>query len=271
MIKKFIPLIPTRARRFSTLPLLVALLTIATGMIIFSSLYIYPQKIPGLGFIVLHGDLKQILSPVSGTIEKWLKEEGDEVNANEDVVMIFQNDDKSIKKVSSKVDGIIAEIIAYPDTAVGINQPLAIITNRGDVRSDLEVIAFVSSLDGKKIEPGMEALIDPSITNSAQEGHLIGKVKRVGKLPMSKAALLSLIKIPELAKYIRERIEAEPFVVILSLVRNHQHKTGYEWSGPGPIFALDSGIIADVSIVISKPTILSILLPSLFSPRSGDK
>jgi hypothetical protein len=253
------------------MPLLVAFLIMTTGMMVFLALYTYPQQIRGLGFLVLHGDLKQILSPVSGTIEEWLKEEGDAVKAQEDVVAILSNDDRNIKRVSSKVDGVIAEIIAYPDTSVSINQPLAIITNQGDVRNDLEVIAFVSSLDGKKIEPGMKALIDPSIIDPARQGHLKGEVKRVGKLPMSKAALLSLVKIPELAKYIRERIEAEPFVVILSLAKDSEHKTGYQWSGPGPNFLLDSGIIADIFVIIAEPTILSILLPSLFSSDLRDK
>jgi len=261
-----------RARSYSAVPLLVAFLLITVGIIIFLMLYTYPQQIKGLGLLLIHGDLKQIPSPATGTIEEWSKEEGDVVKANEEIALLLTNDNaESIKKVRSKVDGILAEILVYQNTSVMKNQALALLTNLGDVREDLEVIGFVSSLDGKKIKPGMKALIDPSIVDPRIHGHLKGRVKRVGKLPMTKSALSSLVKIPELAKYIRERIEAEPFVVVLSILRDKNHQTGYEWTGPGPNFLLDSGIIADISIIIFEPTLLSMLLPSWFLSRMGDK
>ena len=113
----------------------------------------------------------------------------------------------------------------------------------------------------------MVAEIAPSIIDQQAYGYVLGQVSGVGRLPMSKAAIKSVIKIPEVAHYIREQIKAEPFIVKLSLTPKLGSKTGYAWTGPGPSFALDSGIIADFSIIVAKKSLLARLLPSLF--RSG--
>lgn len=214
----------------------------------------------------MQGELGQILSVGTGTVEKWLKEEGEGVKKGESVVLIRDIDDPGkIHRVISGIDGEVAEILAYPNTVVVKGQTLAIVTSPGDPRRDLELVGFVSSLEGKKIQSGMDALVDPTIINPYNHGHLLASVKRVGKLPMSKVAIQSLVKIPEVAKYIKSRIDAEPFVVILSLERDEEHLTGYRWSGPGPSFLLDSGIFADIRIVYARPTILSLLWPSLLN------
>lgn len=258
-------LFPVRAKIglnvWSSLLVLVAALI---ALIVFCAVTVVPQRVHGVGLLLLKGELGQILSPRSGTLEQWLKEEGDEIKKGEPVAVLRPHDNVLITNlVHSGIDGVIAEIIAYANTAVTLGDALAIVSSLGDRRSDLELIAFVSSLEGKKLAPGMTALINPSVTNEVVHGHLRATVKRVGKLPMTKTAIQSMVKIPEVAKYIRGRIDGEPFVVVLALKRNDAHRTGYEWSGPGPSFELDSGTFADVTITYAEPSILSLLWPAM--------
>jgi hypothetical protein len=256
------------ARRF--LPRLILLLLALVAIILFCASFRIPQKVPGVGLLLLKGGLKQVLSPATGTIESFVKEEGDVIKLGDIIAYIRDHADQDVKKpIIAHTEGIIAEIIAYPDTLVAKGQAIAIMTNHGDVTKDLELIGFVSSLEGKKITRGMDALIDPSIINPHVTGHLVATVKRVGKLPMSKAAIQSVIKIPEVAHYIRDQINAEPFVVVLSLKQNESHQTGYAWTGPGPNFALDSGIIADIFIITEEASLAERLFPSIFRFRGG--
>ena len=110
----------------------------------------------------------------------------------------------------------------------------------------------------------MKANIWPSITNAQRDGALEAVVKRVGKLPTSKAAVQSLVKIPGLAKYMRNRIEGEPFLVVLSLVADQSSVTGYRWRRCRTSYELDYGVIADFDIIYDEPSILGLYYGHLF-------
>jgi hypothetical protein len=231
------------------------------GFFLLSLVMVYPEEVEGVGLLLLKGEIGQILSPDSGTLESWFKEEGDAVKKGEAVAKLI--DEQEEMTVVAANDGIIAEITAYANSRVLKGDTLAIVTSHGDVRKDLELIGFVSSLEGKKIAPGMKALVNPSVSDKYRAGSLKAIVKRVGKLPMSKASVQSLIKIPEVAKYIGSQIEAEPFVVYLSLMPDEKNITGYQWDGPGPRFTLDSGTYAEIFITYNEPTFFELLWPSI--------
>lgn len=242
----------------------IAIVSMASlGLLFFSLVITYPERVLGVGLLLLKGEIGQILSPSSGTVENWLKEEGDAVKKGEPVALLMDYEHEDMRSVISANDGVVAEIVTYANTKVSKGDTLAIITSHGDVRKDLELVGFVSSLEGKKIRPGMKAEISPSVIDEYRAGKMLATVKRVGKLPMSKASVQSLIKIPEVAKYIRSQIEAEPFVVYLSLALDPKNITGYRWTGPGPSFTLDSGTYAEIAITSAEPRLFELLWPSI--------
>jgi hypothetical protein len=251
-------------------PTLWFLAAVILSIILFFALSIYPQTINGVGLLLMQGELSQIISPVTGTVEAWYKEEGETIKTGEMLALVRHHKDlDKTMVIKSNLDGVVAEIIAYSNSIIHMGEPLAFITKHGDPQKDLMLVGFVSSLKGKMLTKGMPATIEPSLTDPLIHGQLLATVKRVGKLPMTKAALQSMLKIPEMAKYVRQRLEAEPFVVVLSLNPDSTHKTGYLWNGPGPLFLLDSGIFADFSIVYDEPSILALLWPSLKRFRLG--
>lgn len=248
--------------RYSPWPLIAVLVATLVIFVVGAATLVYPQKIPGVGILLMGGELKQIVSPVHGVVESWLVEEGDSINNGDEVALVRAADDDSLVKVNANSSGVVAEIISYAPAQIRKGQALAIVTSHGDVTRDLELVGFVSSLDGKLIQPGMKALISPSIIDVHRDGNLLGTVKRVGKLPMTKEAVLSVVKIPEIAKYIRSKIEAEPFVVVISLDYNTTNMTGYRWNGPGPTTLLDSGIFANFDVIYQETSMLSRLWSS---------
>lgn len=218
----------------------------------------------GLGILLIKGEIGQIISLDEGIIEQWRVDEGEQVDKG-DIVLTMRplSNPLELKSLSARTSGFIAEIIAYPGTHVIKGESLALITAQGDKNKDLEVVGFVSSLSGKLLKPGMNALVYPSISDKKSGSALKAVIKKVGRLPTSKKALRSLVKIPELAKYMRTRIEAEPFLVILSLLEDQSNHTGYWWQGAVPSYELDYGIIADFSIIYDEPSIMARLWPSM--------
>lgn len=264
--------IPLRtAKNIPWWPVLGALGLMLASMIIIAAFYKVPRLIRGLGILLMQGEMTQIISPKEATLDAWLVEEGSKVKAGQGLATL-RSHDASLKafNVFAPKSGLLAEIIAYPGSQVSIGQGIALLTPEGDARRHLEVLGFVSSLEGKKIKAGMQARVWPSVTSAYEHGALLALVKQVGKLPMAKAAVQSIVKIPELAKYIRNRIEAEPFLVVLSLPLDMHTPSGYRWSGAGPAFALDSGIIVDFDIIYDEPSLLGLLWPAIerFSLRS---
>jgi hypothetical protein len=230
-------------------------------LIILSYFTVIPDKVHGLGMLLFKGELDHIVCPRTGTLLQWDKEEGDVIHRGEKLATILDHKTDEMVDVISRVDGVIAEVIVFGNSFVERGQSLAVISHEGDPRHDLELTGFVSSLDGKKIEPGMMAMINPTITKQYEHGYLLARVKRVGKLPLTKAAVLSIIKIPEVADFIREQIRAEPFMVVLEPIKNEKNITGYRWTGPGPRMALDSGVFADFVITVDEERLLTKLIP----------
>jgi hypothetical protein len=242
--------------------MLLLFIVIGGSSLCFVFLYTWPEQASGIGILLLKGEIGQVLSPKDGTIERWLMEEGHEIHTGEPLLILrsYKNPFEQ-SSVMAPASGYLAEIIAYPGSTVNAGDSLALITASGDRRKDLELIGFVSSLDGKKLAPGMRAYVWPSVTDRHKDGALLAEVKRVGMLPTSKAALKSLVKIPELAKYLRNSLQGEPFLVVLTLLPDEKNVSGYAWNGPGPSFLLDYGIIADFSITYAEPSLINALLP----------
>lgn len=261
-----------RHSEMSFMPWILLLVLAAAGLVVFAALFKVPERVFGLGLALVEGELRQILSPTRGTVERFLKEEGDSIRVG-DPVAIIQIDDgeDEFKTVFAQFDGVIAEIIAYPNTVVKKGQALTLVTKGDDNLHGLEILGFVSSLEGKAIKPGMKAQVFPSITKPYVHGHIVATVKRIGKLPMSLSAVQSAIKIPEVGNYIRNKLDAEPISVTLTLEKDPTHKTGYRWSGAGPDYEIDSGMITDFAVIIDEPSLLSYLWPSFGLIKRGER
>lgn len=221
------------------------------------------KEVPGIGMILLHGALYDEKSPFDGVLSEWLVEEGDDVKKGQPLARIsVQNNPKETKTLFSNHDAEIAEILAFSGTPINQHQTIVILTPLGDVKKDLRVVGFVSSLEGKKIQPGFQAKILPTIFSPHQTGFLLGRVEKVGKLPVSKDALNAIIKIPELAKYIRSEVEAEPFLVTITIDKDEAHPSGYHWVGKGG-FGLDSGLISRIYISYQELSLLELIWPQI--------
>ena len=92
---------------------------------------------------------EKILVPVLGesiteaTVSKWLKNEGDNVDADEPIVEL--ETDKVNLEVPSPVSGVLTEINSKDGSIVGVGAVLGAVSENGGISDNLEVV--------KKIEP----------------------------------------------------------------------------------------------------------------------
>jgi len=84
----------------------------------------------------------------SGTVVRWMKEEGEPVRAGEPVVEVMS--EKVSFEVTSPVDGEVYRIVVPPDQEVPIGRVLAVVKEAGDFERDLD-------LEVQKAEVSLEA------------------------------------------------------------------------------------------------------------------
>ncbi|MDH5704196.1 MAG: 2-oxo acid dehydrogenase subunit E2, partial [Aigarchaeota archaeon] len=94
----------------------------------------------------------------SGTVVRWMKEEGEPVRADEPVVEVMS--EKVSFEVTSPVKGEVYRIVVPPNQEVPIGQVLAVVRETGDsVRElDLEVQEAVKSLEARTAEKASAAI-----------------------------------------------------------------------------------------------------------------
>ncbi len=113
-----------------------------------------------------------------GTIGTWLKNEGDQVEAGEDIVEI--ESDKAIQLVESPASGIVARILVAAGETVPITTPIAVIADEGeDVSEELIASATVAVPDDTPVTPPPQSA--PTAAPSPPR-------KRGGRVPASPAA-----------------------------------------------------------------------------------
>ncbi|MCB0752263.1 MAG: 2-oxo acid dehydrogenase subunit E2, partial [Ignavibacteriae bacterium] len=124
-----------------------------------------------------------------GTIIKWHKKVGDRVKKDEIIYEI--STDKVDTEIPSPADGILAEIKAYENETVPINEVVAIIETKEGKASDIEtknekqeeIVKKEGNKSVKAAEDNIDSIVEipmPKMGESVMEGTIIKWHKKVG-------------------------------------------------------------------------------------------
>ena len=115
----------------------------------------------------------------------------------------------------------------------------------------LEAVFYVSLADGKRIQPGMQARISPSIIRSEEYGLLLAEVTSVEQLPRTQAEMMAVLGNDAVV----QSLSSSGFIieVRLDVEKDANTPTGYKWtSANGPPAILLDGILSDGRVVTSQ-------------------
>jgi HlyD family secretion protein len=159
----------------------------------------------------------------------------------------------------ASADGTVVEVRSQPGALVRQGQAVLALEQAGD---GLEVVAFVSSQNGKRLKPGMEARVALASARREEFGMLQGEVSAVSDFPLSFDALRSIIQNEDLARSFMTG--GPPFLVRVRLLPDPGSASGYRWtSRRGDEIAISSGIPTSVEIVTEKRRPIALLVPAL--------
>ena len=127
--------------------------------------------------------------------------------------------------------------------------------------SELEAVLYAYSGDGKKIHPGMEVHLSPSVARREVDGVLVGEVVAVAEFPATRAGMMHVLHNEQLVADFLSATQGAPIAINARLVVDPSTTSGYRWSsGHGPDLQLTSGTPCSATVTTRTERPITLLL-----------
>ena len=172
-------------------------------------------------------------------------------------------------RVISSSAGKVLELYAGVGKVVQTGEPLLTAEVIAPDSSQLTAVLYFPPRDGKRIHPGMEAQISPSVAKPEEYGSLLGTVNQVSVFPASSRGMMQILQNSDLVK--RLSSGGAPIMVHASLLPDSETVSGYKWSsGAGPPIQIGSGTICSVGVVVDRQRPVDLVVPYLRKKLLGE-
>lgn len=129
------------------------------------------------------------------------------------------------RKVLAPVSGQVIEIKMTAGAIVNPGQAVASIRTG---TTELEVLLYVSPDEGKKVEPGMDALVSPATVKREEYGSIRGTVEALSPFPVSFDGMVAVLQNENLARNFSKA--GPPYSGRISLVADRATASGFSWT-----------------------------------------
>ncbi len=161
------------------------------------------------------------------------------------------------ENVVSPYAGQVLELKVSPGASVTAGQPALSI--QPDAQN-LELVAYLPSLQAKDTRAGMEAQVSPSNIKREEYGFIRGVVTHVSDYPATPAALMRNFENETLSTALSSSGPITEVRIVLNT--SPDTPSGFQWStSKGPPVLLTSGTLCTVQVVTRRQRPLSLVLP----------
>ncbi len=179
--------------------------------------------------------------------------------------------------IRSAQAGVVSELKVYPGDLVRFDTPLISIlpteeAGASDANDAPRLVAdlFVPARDGKKIQAGMPALIEPTSVRRDVYGAIRGVVTKTSAVAASPEQLRHILRNDELVK--RLTANGPPFLVTVELERDAKTASGFRWTtSAGPDAQITAGTLLDAKVTTERVSMLGLLIPAVKELLRGPK
>ncbi len=165
-------------------------------------------------------------------------------------------------EIRSTVTGKVVSIAKQVGDLVTNGELIAEVESGNEEANTLEIVAFVSSQTGQRVQPGHPAQITVNGVPREEFGFLRGEVKSVSQYPESPAVIARVMG--------DQRISEASYRVIIAPTPDTSTPTGYAWStGKGPNMQISGGTGISVAVEVDKRAPISMVLPIIRGAIGG--
>ena len=166
---------------------------------------------------------------------------------------------RDTNRILAPVSGRVTEVKVSPGSVLRAGQPvLSITTGTGE----LEVLIYLPPAEGKRVKPGMDALVSPSTVRREEYGSLKGTVENVSSFPISLEGMIAVLQNRKLAETFSE--SGSPYSGRVTLVLDPSTSSGFAWTSPKAAnTTLSSGTLASVEVKVDSRPPITLVVPLL--------
>lgn len=163
------------------------------------------------------------------------------------------------RQIVSPIAGEIYELRVVAGQAVESGDIAAVFDGSAQ---QLEVLSFMEPEHARLVTEGMPAHVVPRTVEEAEYGSMRGEVTFITSHPMSRQALNTWLRNPDL---VDELVQAGgPYLARIELFVDPDNPSGFQWwSGTGPSFPVAAGTLADVDVIVGEQAPIVLAIPSL--------
>lgn len=164
--------------------------------------------------------------------------------------------------VTSAYSGRVVEMMVEQGGIVSPGAPILTVSLAGRTIADLQAVAYVPSIHGKKIKAGMTIQIAPTTVKPEEYGYLLGRVTYVSDFPATPQGMQRVLKNPTLVQALSG--SDAPYEVHADLLPDPVSVSQYRWtSSQGPPMRIQSGTLATAAIVVTRRRPIYMVIPQL--------
>lgn len=179
-----------------------------------------------------------------------VRDQRNEINKLQKRLMLSEQIISPVSGVVTSISKNIGDLVKKGDVVVRI----------ANVSNELDAVVFVSSKEGKKIKPGMSALVSPTNIKKEEYGSIRGKVNTVSEYPVTQEAMMAILHNQSLVNDLSKN--SAPIAVRIHLSSDRKTRSGFSWSSSqGPDEVITPGTSAIARITINQKSPLRIIVP----------
>ncbi len=164
-------------------------------------------------------------------------------------------------KITSPFTGRVVDIQSGIGDLVQPGDQLITLEKAGKDVQDLELVLYVSPMDGKKVKNNMLVQISPSTVKREEYGYMIGMVTQVSTYPSSQKSMMQILNNKELVTMFSQG--SAPVAIRANLIPA-QSPSGFKWSSSqGPPLQITTGTLCTASITLRRRRPIFFVMPGL--------
>ena len=160
-------------------------------------------------------------------------------------------------RIRTPVSGRVTEIKAQVGEVL---QPGESVLGIRTGNEGLDVLIYVTTVDGKRVEPGMPARVSPNTVRHVEYGYMTGVVESISEFPASIDSMAAVLQNEELAETFARR--GTPYVGRVALTPDPTSASGFAWtSARGAEVHITAGTVARVEIEVERQPPIALVIP----------
>lgn len=162
-------------------------------------------------------------------------------------------------KIRATVSGRVTELKTQVGANLSAGQPVLSVETG---QQGLDVLIYVSPLDGKRVQSGMPVLVSPSTARREEFGAMTGSVESLSEFPASLSGMVSVLQNEDLASSFSS--DGPPYPGRVALIPDASTASGFAWtSSRGAELDVTPGTLASVEIRVASQPPIVLALPWL--------